>query len=242
LIDLHSHILPGIDDGASDLEASLAMAQQSVAVGVTHMVCTPHIHQGYFDNDIVSISQAYNSLVAHLAQAKCTLKLSFAAEIRITPDIMIWLKQEQIPFIGRWQGKDAMLLELPHSHVPPGTDNLLRWLLKNGVQPVIAHPERNRDIIATPQSAFKLKRAGCLFQVTAGSLIGRFSEPAKECALALLDADLITYIASDTHSVKRRPNDMAKAFMEVASLKGNEYADRLFKTTPWAISQGNLWQ
>ncbi|MGY0588032.1 MAG: CpsB/CapC family capsule biosynthesis tyrosine phosphatase, partial [Paraglaciecola chathamensis] len=69
MIDLHSHILPGIDDGAPDLAASLAMAEQSVAVGVSHMVCTPHIHQSYFDNDIDLITQAYHSLVKHLAQA-----------------------------------------------------------------------------------------------------------------------------------------------------------------------------
>ena len=242
MIDLHSHILPGIDDGAPDLAASLAMAEQSVAVGVSHMVCTPHIHQSYFDNDIDLITQAYHSLVKHLAQAGCPLKLSFAAEIRITPDIMIWRKQGKIPFIGRWQDKDVMLLELPHSHIPPGTDNLLRWLARNGIQAVIAHPERNRDIIANPDKINALKRAGCLFQATAGAFTGRFSEKGKHTAGLLLARDLITYVASDTHSVNRRPNDMAKAFIEVAALKDKEYAERLFKQTPWLISQGNLWQ
>ena len=135
-----------------------------------------------------------------------------------------------------------MLLELPHSHIPPGTDNLLRWLARNGVQAVIAHPERNRDIIANPDKINALKRAGCLFQATAGAFTGRFSEKVKHTAGLLLARDLITYVASDTHSVNRRPNDMAKAFIEVAALKGNEYAERLFKQTPWLISQGNLWQ
>tara|TARA_R110001599_G_scaffold122530_3_gene294581 strand:- start:4321 stop:5049 length:729 start_codon:yes stop_codon:yes gene_type:complete len=242
LIDLHSHILPGIDDGAPDLAASLAIAEQSVAVGVTHMVCTPHIHQGYFDNNLTLISESYQSLVEHLAKANCPLKLSFAAEIRITPDIMLWHKQGQIPFMGRWQGKDVMLLELPHSHIPPGTDNLLRWLAKNDIQPVIAHPERNRDIIANPDKINGLKRAGCLFQATAGAFTGRFSELVKETVKLLLARDLITYVASDTHSVNRRPNDMAQAYIEVAALKGNEYAEHLFKTTPWLISQGNAWQ
>ncbi|QHJ11420.1 Tyrosine-protein phosphatase YwqE [Paraglaciecola mesophila] len=242
MIDLHSHILPGIDDGAPDLEASLAMAEQSVAVGVSHMVCTPHIHQSYFDNNLDSISHAYQSLVEHLALAGCSLKLSFAAEIRITPDIMLWHKQKQIPFIGRWQNKDVMLLELPHSHIPPGTDNLLRWLLKHDIQPVIAHPERNRDIIANPDKIYALKRAGCLFQATAGAFTGRFSEKVKQTAGLLLARDLVTYVASDTHSVNRRPNDMAQAFIEVAALKGNDYAERLFKTTPWLISQDNVWQ
>ena len=242
MIDLHSHILPGIDDGAPDLAASLAMAEQSVSVGVTHMVCTPHIHQGYFDNDPTSIHQAYQSLVAHLAKEQCTLKLSFAAELRITPDIMLWQKTGQIPFIGRWDNKDVMLLELPHSHIPPGTDNLLRWLLKNGIQPVIAHPERNREIMANPLCIHKLERLGCLFQVTAGAFIGRFSEKVRDIAKLFLEKNVITYVASDMHSINRRPNDMAKAYMEVAALSGKDRAQRLFKTTPWLISQGNQWQ
>jgi len=242
LIDLHSHILPGIDDGAPDLAASLAMAEQSVSVGVTHMVCTPHIHQSYFDNDIANIAQTYQALVTHLAQAKCPLKLSFGAEIRITPDIMIWHKRGQIPFIGRWQNKDVMLLELPHSHIPPGTDNLVRWLIKNQIQPVIAHPERNRDIIANPDKIFALKRAGCLFQATAGAITGRFTESAKNTVELLLARDLISYVASDTHSINRRPNDMAEAFIAVTAHKGKEYAVNLFKTFPWSISQGNAWQ
>ena len=242
MIDLHSHILPGIDDGAADLAASLAMAEQSVAVGVTHMVCTPHIHQGYFDNDPSTISQAYQSLVSHLAQAQCPLKLSFAAELRITPDIMLWHKTGQIPFLGRWHDKDVMLLELPHSHIPPGTEHLLRWLLKNNIQPVIAHPERNREIIANPERIYMLKRIGCLFQITAGAFIGRFSDAVRETARVFLQKDLITYVASDTHSIHRRPNDMDKAYMEVAALNGKDCAQRLFKTIPWLITQGNQWQ
>ncbi|ABG39600.1 PHP-like protein [Paraglaciecola sp. T6c] len=242
MIDLHSHILPGIDDGAPDLAASLAMAEQSVAVGVTHMVCTPHIHQSYFDNDMATISKTYQALVAHLQQAGCPLKLSFGAEIRITPDIMIWHKQGQIPFIGKWEDKDAMLLELPHSHIPPGTDNLLRWLIKHQIQPIIAHPERNRDIIASPDKVIALKRTGCLFQATAGAFTGRFSKPVKDTVELLLARDFISYVASDTHSINRRPNDMADAFIAVTALKGNEYAERLFRTTPWLLSQGNAWQ
>ena len=242
MIDLHSHILPGIDDGAPDLAASLLMAEQSLSVGVSHMVCTPHIHQGYFDNDPVSISQAYQSLVDHLAQAQCPLKLSFAAELRITPDIMLWQKTGKIPFLGRWGNRDVMLLELPHSHIPPGTDNLLRWLLKNDIQPVIAHPERNREIIANPERIHMLKRLGCLFQVTAGAFIGRFSDKVNETAKLFLEKDVITYVASDMHSINRRPNDMSRAYMEVAALSGKDRAQRLFKTTPWLISQGNQWQ
>lgn len=242
MIDLHSHILPGIDDGAPDLAASLAMAKQSVAVGVTHMVCTPHIHQSYFDNDMATIANTYQMLVTHLAQAGCPLKLSFGAEIRITPDIMIWHKRGQIPFIGKWQNKDTMLLELPHSHIPPGTDNLLRWLIKNQIQPVIAHPERNRDIIANPDRIAVLKRAGCLFQATAGAFTGRFSKQVKDTVELLLARDFISYVASDTHSINRRPNDMADAFLAVTALRGKDCAHNLFKAVPWSISSGNKWQ
>lgn len=242
MIDLHSHILPGIDDGAPDLAASVAMAEQSICAGVTHMVCTPHIHQGYFDNTLNSISDTYQSLVAHLAQAKCPLKLSFAAELRITPDIMQWYATGQIPYLGQWQNKDVVLLELPHSHIPPGTENLLRWLVKHNVQPVIAHPERNREIMANHQRIDMLKQSGCLFQVTAGAFIGRFSEAVQLTARAFLARDMITYVASDTHSVHRRPNDMQLAYAEVAALSSEQHAQRLFRTTPWLITKGNQWQ
>ncbi len=242
MIDLHSHILAGIDDGSKNLENSLAMAYQAVECGVTKMVCTPHIHQGYFDNNLVSIKQAFDKLILKLAEAKCHLKIAFSAEVRIGIEITDWIKKGQIPYIGTWQGRNAMLLELPHSHVPPGTENLLRWLMDNQVQPIIVHPERNRDVMADYRKLASLQQAGAIFQVTAGAFCGRFSDKVEETAMKMLKDDNITFIASDTHNTDRRPNDMGACRDVLVPLVGEQKASLMLSQTPDLITQNLAWK
>lgn len=241
MIDLHSHILPSIDDGAKDIQMSLAMAKQAVEAGVKKMVCTPHIHQGYFDNSVNSISSSYEQFAECLKQENIPLKIAFAAELRICPEIIQWVGNKSVPFIGKWKGRDALMLELPHSHVPPGSDNLIRWLVANSVQPIVVHPERNRDIIADYSKLSMLKQAGAIFQVTAGAFCGRFSEKVEETAIRLLMEDKIAFIASDTHNVDRRPNDMELCNHKLIDLVGNEHAYRLLQQTPDIITKDLLW-
>lgn len=241
MIDLHSHILAGIDDGAKNTDQSIAMAKQAVAAGVTKMVCTPHIHQGYFDNTISSIQNAFDQLKNALLEAHCDLKIAFAAEVRICPEITDWVKQGTIPYIGKWNGRNALLVELPHSHVPPGSDNLVRWLMNNNVQPIIVHPERNRDIMADYRKLSLLKQAGAIFQVTAGSFCGRFSEPSAQTALTMLNEGKITFIASDTHNTERRPNDMGACLDVIKDVVGQDQALKLLNDTPDMITQDLSW-
>lgn len=242
MIDLHSHILAGIDDGAKDLDISLAMAMQAIDAGVTRMVCTPHIHQGYFDNNLTNIQQAFETLTIKLRQAECPLRIAFAAEVRICPEITDWVKKGQIPFIGKWKNRDAMLLELPHSHVPPGSENLIRWLMSNHIQPIIVHPERNRDIIDDYKKISLLRQAGAIFQVTAGSLCGRFSDGASQVAMRMLQEDKIAFIASDTHNTNRRPNDMGACMDVLLPLVGERRTSLLLFDTPNLITQELEWQ
>ena len=241
MIDLHSHILPGIDDGANTLADSLDMARQAIETGVTHMMCTPHIMEGIYENNQLTIQAAYFGLVQAVKEHGCPLKLSYAAEVRIAPEILQWVNDNKIPYLGQWQGKHALLLELPHSHIPAGTENLIRWLLKHNVQPVIAHPERNRDIIAQYSKIKMLKREGCIFQVTAGSFVGRFSESIRSVALKMLEDDLVNYIASDTHNVTRRPNDMGEAKEVLETEVGSQRALDLVLNTPLQITQNCSW-
>jgi protein-tyrosine phosphatase len=242
LIDLHSHILPEIDDGAKTLEDSVAMAKHSFESGVTHMVCTPHIHQGVFENSLSTIKPAYEKLVLALQEQQVPLKLAFSCEVRVTPDILRWIEAESLPFIGEWEGKKALLLELPHSHIPPGVENLVRWLLKKDIQPIIPHPERNRDIIADYNRVNLLKRIGCLFQVTAGAFIGRFSRPVQLVAERLLADNLITYVASDMHSLHRRPNDMLACKQAITNIADSETANALVYGVPSIITKNIIWQ
>lgn len=242
MIDLHSHILPGIDDGARTLADTIAIAQNTVENGVTHMMCTPHIHLGTFDNTRATIAKAYEQACVALHEANIPLKLGMGCEMRICPEIMSLFQQSQLPFIGEWLGRSALLLELPHSHIPPGTENLIKWLLHKGVQPVIPHPERNRDILANYNKAKRLKQQGCLFQVTAGAFVNRFSDAVHTTVHKMLDDKLIDYVASDTHNVSKRPNDMKAAYNAVVTIMNTDVADELFLNVPKHLSQNIDWQ
>jgi len=234
LIDLHSHILPGIDDGARSLDIALQMAQQAVDSGVRHMVCTPHIHKGYFDNTLNTIRHAFNEFQRAIADASIPLSLSYAAEVRVNELIPIWYKQQELPFLGEYNGKRILLLEMPHSHIPQGLEVLIKWLLKNNVQPLIAHPERNRELLAEQHKFSWLQRQGCMFQVTAGALTGRFGDKVEGFALSMMRSKAFHVVASDTHDLVRRPNDMQDAY-EVVSTFSHDFAQETFVTRPGAI-------
>lgn len=234
MIDLHSHILPGIDDGARTLDIALEMAQQAVDCGISHMVCTPHIHKGYFDNSPSSIEPVFNKFVEAVTNASIPLTLSYAAEVRVNELIPVWFKKGELLFLGKHSEKQVLLLEMPHSHVPQGLDVLIKWLLRNNVQPLIAHPERNRELLAEPHKFAWLQRQGCLFQATAGALTGRFGDNVEQFATSLMKQKAFHVVASDTHDVVRRPNDMKEAFDVVAQFDPT-YAKQIFINTPSAI-------
>ncbi len=234
MIDLHSHILPGIDDGARSLDIALEMAQQAVDCGISRMVCTPHIHKGYFDNSLGTIKPVFDELVSAVQAAEIPLALSYAAEVRVNELIPIWYKQGELPFIGELNGKKILLLEMPHSHVPQGLESLIKWLLRNNVQPLIAHPERNRELLAEPAKFSWLQRQGCLFQITAGALTGRFGDNVAQFALCLMHRRSFHVVASDTHDPIRRPNDMKGAF-DVVSDFDTALAEEVFLKRPSEI-------
>lgn len=242
MIDLHSHILPYIDDGARDIHDTIAIAENSVLAGVTHMMCTPHIHFGVFNNTVTSINKSFQEALLVIHNNNIPLKLAMGCEVRITPEILGLIGKNQLPFIGNWRGKRALLLELPHSHIPPGVENLIQWLIKHNVQPVIPHPERNRDILANYSKARWLKQLGCIFQVTAGALVNRFSDGVFDTAWRMQEDNLITYVASDTHNVSKRPNDMLKAYDAMATKTNTSIADGFFKSIPEHITRNVVWK
>ncbi|NMH60506.1 CpsB/CapC family capsule biosynthesis tyrosine phosphatase [Alteromonas ponticola] len=235
MIDIHSHIIPGIDDGARSMEMALSMARQTEQAGVTHLVCTPHIHWGYFDNSVETIRHGFEQLQGEVEKAGIPLGLSFAGEVRINEMVPIWLKDAQLPFLGKWKGRNVLLLEMPHSHVPGGLDQLVRWLLSENVQPLIPHPERNRDILKAPEKIQWLRNLGCMLQVTAGAFTGTFGHNVESLAFTMLANNQIDLVASDTHDTQRRPNEMGGARQLVKQHSGEEIAQRLFNDTPAGI-------
>ena len=233
MIDLHNHLLPGIDDGAPDLATALAMVRCAQSDGVTHIVCTPHIHPGRYSNTPESIQQALCVFRQHVVAAGLEVHLACAAEWRFCIEL---LQLSELSFVGEWQGRQVLLLEFPHGSLPFGADILCQKLLDKGVVPLIAHPERNKEFLRVPGKIAPFKAMGCLFQVTASSLIGGFGEPAQTLAWRLLSEDMVTIVASDAHNLQHRSPAMRGAFAEVSRLAGERVARCLFYDAPWSIA------
>ena len=162
MIDLHNHLLPGIDDGAPDLDTALQLARLAVADGITHLVCTPHIHPGRYENTPATIGQALLEFQQGLREHAIPLQVAAAAEVRFGMELMIGVKTNTIPYVGQWQGKNVLLLEFPHGEVPFGAEKLTGWLLQNNVIPMIAHPERNKGLMREPAKLKPFIEQGCL--------------------------------------------------------------------------------
>lgn len=237
MIDLHSHLLPGIDDGAPDLETALEMLRCAQEDGTTHIVCTPHIHAGRYANTPASIQQALQVFREHVQAAGLKVHLACAAEWRFGIEL---LQLADLSFVGEWQGRQVLLLEFPHGAVPFGADILCQKLLSKGIVPLIAHPERNKEFLRAPGKIATFHAMGCLFQVTAASLTGGFGPYAKDLASRLLVENVVTIMASDAHNLQHRSPVMSPAFAEASRLAGERAAWRLFKDTPWSIA-GHLF-
>lgn len=236
MIDLHCHLLPGIDDGPDDAATALELAKSAVANGITHAVVTPHIHPGRYENTAQSIAAVYQSFSRQLSDNNIPLQLGMAGEVRICPEVLVMVEQGQIPFLGEWEGKQVMLLELPHSHVPPGSDKLVQWLLDRNIQPMIAHPERNKGVMRDYAKIEPFIELGCLFQVTAMSIAGKFGPGAHQRSQELLEAGVVTIIASDAHNVAHRPPDLEPGRQAAAEIVGEEESWQLVKHRPLKLS------
>jgi protein-tyrosine phosphatase len=237
MIDVHCHLLPGIDDGAQNIDDAIALINTAVADGITHIVATPHIHPGRFDNNIATINSAYNKVAQWIKRTNTPIQLSTAAEVRISVELLSMLDNNAIPFVGQWQGYHVILLEMPHSHLLPGSDKLINLLLKNNIRPLIAHPERNKEVMAAPEKIQPFIDQGCILQVTAGSLVGRFGPKAQQVAQQLCKQKLVTIIATDAHNIKHRPPKLSEAYSLLSEQFGPQYSQQLQDNVSSLVSE-----
>jgi len=238
MIDIHCHLLPGIDDGAVTIEQSVALARHAVADGITHMVLTPHIQPGVYDNDLHSIKQAFDLFQSALIAHGVALNVAMAAEVRICPEILSMLESGTLPLFVGCDGQKTMLLELPHSHVPPGTDQIIRWLMAQGIVVLIAHPERNKDLMRKVSKIESLVDLGCKLQITAGSVAGRFGEQPRSVAEHILKQGWCELLASDAHNLIHRPPQLSDGEKAAATIIGKEEAAKLVRHAPMRIVAG----
>ena len=240
MIDLHCHLLPGIDDGAVDIDDALDLAHAAVANGIKRCVVTPHMHEGRYQNDRSSLQPRLEQFREILTATGIELEVGLAAEVRIGFEILHWLKMDEIPFLGMYKGRNVLLLELPHDQIPVGADKLIARLISDGIQPLIAHPERNKHIIRNFDAIRPFVDMGCLLQVTSGSVIGAFGPPARQRAHQLLQMGWVHILATDAHNINWRPPNLAEGRAEAAKIVGEEESWALVRDRPWQIAKAHF--
>jgi len=226
MIDLHSHILPGIDDGPATMEESVRHAVQAVRDGVTTVVATPHHANGVWDTNSPLIAERCSALAAELHKRHVPLRILPGAEVHMTPDILKKTSHGDIIALG--ETYRLLLLELPDLFIRDGVMLVIRTLLDAGITPVIAHPERNRELIANPGFIATLVGAGALMQITAGSLFNDFGPQARRCAEDMLACDLVHFAGSDWHP--GRKSRMGKIHKKLSKRVGPEKAEKILYT------------
>jgi protein-tyrosine phosphatase len=238
MIDLHCHFLPGIDDGAQTLADGLALAQAAAADGITYSVMTPHINPGRYENTRSTIEKAFKEFQLALRKGRVPLHIGMAAEVRLSQEIVTLLSENEVPFLGQLDGYSIILLEFPHTHIPPGADKLVERLLKLKIKPLIAHPERNQDVIRDLSKIEPFIQMGCFIQITAGALLGHFGRAPQRRALQLLEFDVFKVLASDAHNLTGRRPALREGMEAAARVVGAQAAHDLVNRNARMILRG----
>jgi protein-tyrosine phosphatase len=237
MIDLHCHILPGIDDGAADLNISLDMARASVAEGVSVVACTPHILPGLYHNAGPQISAAVQHLQDVLVQEGIPLGLVAGADVHMVPDIIAGLRSGRIPSIA---ASRYVLVEPPHHTAPPQLESFFFNMLVEGFVPILTHPERLSWISRHYEAFRRLVRAGVWMQITSGSLTGSFGRKAQYWAQRMLEEGCVHILATDAHETQRRCPDLSRGRDAAADRVGNEEAEHLVLTRPRGVIENEF--
>lgn len=223
MIDLHCHILPGVDDGAQDMAEAIAMAENAVEEGITHIVATPH-HKCYgWENEKEKIIRLVAKVQAEINQKNIPITILPGQEVRIYGEIIEDIEAGKIQFID--EENQYLLIEFPPSEIPTYTEQLFYQLQHKGVIPIIVHPERNRSIQKDPNQLKEMIDKGALVQLTAGSYVGTFGREIERLSRDLIEADLVHLIASDAHNVTNRQFHLKEAYEKLEK----EYGSNLLK-------------
>ena len=232
MIDLHCHMLPAIDDGAVDLETSLAMARMAVDDGVTVTACTPHIMPGVYENRGPDIRAAIDRLRQALDENGIPLKLVTGADVHIAPDLVHGLKTGRILSLN---DSRYFLFEPPHHIAPPRLEQLAFDVMSAGYMPLITHPERLTWIESHYDIVTQMVHGGAWIQITAGALTGRFGRRPKYWSERMLDEGLVHIIASDAHNLRNRSPGLTHARELAAQRLGEQAATDMVLTRPQGV-------
>jgi protein-tyrosine phosphatase len=232
LIDLHSHILFGVDDGAKSLEDSLAMGRLAAADGIQVMACTPHFMPGMYDNDSSDIRRRVAELNTVFEQEGIDVALVTGSDAHIRPDFLQALRSGDILTL---HDSRYVLVEPPHNVLPARLDDLFFNIIAAGFVPILTHPERLKWIERDYAFIVNAFKSGVWMQITAGSLTGKFSKRPQYWAQRMLSEGIVHIIASDAHNIRSRPPVMSEAFEMAKTELGLDEATHLVVTRPTSV-------
>lgn len=239
IFDLHSHILPCIDDGSRDMEESLEMARIAADSGVRVMVATPHANQrGLYENYATGrMGEIFHILKNKIEDNRIPLTLLPGMEIFASADIMELIRRGRLCPMA---GTSLFLIEFPFDCPQRRMEYLLEEMLEEGCVPLIAHPERYYCVQDEPMLLKDFREMGCLIQLNKGSVFGRFGPLSRETGKRILDRKLADVIGSDAHRADRRTPDMEPFRQYLIKEYGGEEAARLLEENPKRLLAGAI--
>jgi protein-tyrosine phosphatase len=238
MIDIHSHILPDLDDGARAPEESLEMARIAVEDGIEQMVCTPHMFNGLSgDPQPQDIRTRVSKLQEEIGNGR--LKLLPGNEVHISHQIADHAREHRF---CRLNNGNYMLVEFPSMIIPVGAEDLFYQLQLQGLYPILVHPERNAQFQSNPSLIEPFVRRGVFIQVTAMSVTGEFGIKAQKCAEILLRHQCVHFLATDTHRPKTRPPILSRGRDAAARIVGKNSARKLVEDNPLAVISGKVFE
>ncbi|MEK3885259.1 CpsB/CapC family capsule biosynthesis tyrosine phosphatase [Paenibacillus sp. PL2-23] len=224
MIDIHTHILPGIDDGSAHDDEALALARAAAADGIRTLMATPHHANGRYLNPASDVRRLVEEMNRKLELAGIEVAVAAGQEIRVHDDLLdAWRREELLTLAG----SRYILLEMPSSSIPQGMEELMHELAVLGLVPVIAHPERNAEVVQHPERLAELVELGAIGQVTTHSLLGGFGKRIEQSAWKLLRQGSIHIVSSDAHHPDRRGFRLSEAYASIEQSMGAEWSGYL---------------
>ncbi len=232
MIDIHSHVLPEVDDGAKNWDLALAMCEMACKDGIEHMVAAPHANDEYF------YDRPYCEELLQKLREAVGVKLTFSLGCDFHFSFDNILEALSNPAKFTIDHTPYLLVEFSDYSLPPTTEENLAKLINIGLKPIITHPERNPMLQRTPERVIEWARAGCAVQVTANSLTGRWGRKADAAARWLLQKQAVHVLATDAHGITSRPPILSQARNVVKEIAGEPVAEALVTLNPRAVING----
>ena len=238
MIDIHSHITFGLDDGAQSLEESIGMAKQAVSEGISTIIATPHHRHPSYNNPKSKVNKKISLINEKLQAEKIPLEVLSGQEIRLFGELASVLEScDELLTLGE---SKLVLVEFPSNTIPQYTEKLFYDLLVKGYSPIIAHPELNNEIVKNPEKLYQLIKNGAFSQVTAASVSGFYGRKIQYLSLQMIEYQLTHFIGSDVHNLTNRGFKWRDAWNTVDKKIGKDFSKNLQKQTIELVNNVNI--